>query len=272
MNLEDAVAKIESLERYKKPCEDSFDYLNNRLQYLDDSENDDVVRLQINLNSTSFYHHGFYEFVSMLSDFAKSEPPTAKNYGKNAQVWLQSEKKMYPCLYLMLGAQLTALALNVADLPTLSTAAFMAGAISSVTSLYYQYKRTNADREKDTVEYKKALGEYYAKELFFIKPTIECFNSSLDKYTQQLKEIKNDFGKFVAQDKLINITDNYIEVQNFKNYSEEIISVIKASKPCPVPTWGAISPEILAAEIKLTIEQAEKTRAIFKKSILDTQK
>jgi hypothetical protein len=240
MKLEEAITKLESVNKYRQISYDSLKYWNIRLQPTNEYITKETTNLQNKLRHTLVHHHNTYELVDTLDDWAKSEPPKAKDYGTNAEKLLKIDKKINYLSWInksSLGLGAISLIITI---PAISMPLIMVGAIGMNVNVSLREKTEQLQNEKDASEYIKDLAEYYGRDKYFNRLTMNILDETITNYANSLKILTEDLEKYGGKNKIDDLIDNYIEIQTFKESFEDVIKTIRKSKKNPTPKESEI--------------------------------
>lgn len=270
MKLEEAVSKVEQVNKFRRLCYDSLDYFNSRLQYFQDFGSGERQEFQGKLKSGLVLHHNFYDFVSVMDEWAKSEPPNPEDYGANAKKWLKAEKRTNYGLWTMLGGYGVGGVTSAAGFLIIGLPLLVTGGIGAIAIQHYRYKTDMLKSEGDASGFIHDLATYIGRDKYFSKFNIKFLRESMALYTDSLKDLANFFEKHNSSDEINALKDNYIEVQAFAKCLDDVISAIRKSKKHPILSWGGgISPAIITSESNMNISHLKRNFENLEKSTSD---
>jgi len=268
MQLDEVIQRLENVQKYKTLALNNLNYWNEKILGMQEFGNEKGNILQEKLSTTLFYHYEFYDFFDKLYDWAKSNPPNPKNYGKNAVRWLRYEKGTHAGLWTMSGAYAIGLSLAITK-PLLALPFLIAGGIGATSIGYCRHKTTSLEYKTDASKYISDLALYMSRDKYFNKshPNLKFFYESMNNYAIGLNNIISTFSENGRYEEINDLQDSYIEFQTFKNQADNIINTIRKNKKRPIPSYGGgIAPAMITAESDMAIASIKRGMKNISKS------
>lgn len=225
MQLEKIIERLEQVKWFGEQAQKSLSYWASAVPYLTDIDKYQRKHLKNRLHITRLYHLEFYDFLDQLLDLAEFDCPDPRNYEEQAISFSKKRKFTASITTTCFGLGAVGLIMDTPPIPSLS---FLAAGVGAFLTFYFKYQQDKS--EKKGQWHQKDLAAYVDSSKLLEKQSLAAFEKSLDSYLSGLKKVTDCLQQYLKSDRVAYLTENCLEVQNFKNYFREMIQTLQKEK------------------------------------------